>query len=221
MMAARRSNVPIPILLVVALLVPVSAAGERFADLYGGWAFTQDDHGADTESTRPIVTDDAEFDDSPVVGVRLGAWLEAQRHLGGALDLSFFSPDGSGGYDGVDLRAYLISALLMARLPLLASDAHPNGRLQPYLAVGPSFQVTEMKVTISPTHGNARDTSIDPGLDARLGATFLFAPGFGLFLEYRFTYFEPDLEDIKRGVEVNLKPELQTHSAQIGLTFRY
>lgn len=211
---------PIPILLVVALLVPVSAAAERFVDLYGGWTFTQDDHGADTKVDRPIVTDDAEFEDSPVVGVRLGAWLEAQRYVGGALDLSFFAPDGEGGYDGVDLRAYPISALLMGRFPLLESDDLPGGRLQPYLGVGPSLLISEMKVAI-PNVGNARDTSLDLGFDGRLGATYLFMPGFGVFLEYRFTYFEPEYDEIHRGVEVNLRPELQTHSGQIGVTLRY
>lgn len=215
-----RIYVPILVVLTICLLVPGAALAERLFDLYGGYNFTQDDDSADVQTTRFLLSDDAEFEGAPLVGVRLGAWFEGYEFAGGAIDVSYFETDGEGGFDDVEIAALPVSALLMFRLPLLRGDSFTQGRIQPYVAMGPSVLVSQFKLNTD-AFGTLRDTSVDIGADGRLGAAFLFTPGVGIFLEYRFTYFEPRYEDIHFGTEAKVSPRLLTHYAQLGLTMRF
>lgn len=211
---------PILVVLTLCLLVPGAALAERLFDIYGGYNITQDDDNADVRTSRFLVADDAEFEGAPIGGVRFGVWFEDYDFAGGALDVSYFQTDGDGGFDGAEIEALPVSALLMFRLPLLRGESYPQGRVQPYVAVGPSVLVSQFKLA---SNGSAslRDTSVDIGGDGRLGAAYLFAPGVGVFLEYRFTYFEPRYRDIRQGVKAEISPQLLTHHAQLGLSLRF
>lgn len=212
---------PILVVLTICLLAPGPALAERLFELYGGYNLTQDDDSADIRSSRVVVSDDAEFDGSPIGGLRAGAWFEEYDFVGGALDVSYFETGGDvGGFDDGEIQALPVSALLMFRLSLLRGDSFTQGRVQPYVAIGPSVLVSQFKLDTN-GFGSLRDTSVDIGADGRLGAAYLFAPGIGLFLEYRVTYFEPRYQDIQRGIEGKISPQLLTHHAQLGLTLRF
>lgn len=107
------------ILLLAVFCVPSAVSAEWFADLYLGAAFTQSE---DVTATVPDlgirVTEKGEPETSVSVGGRLGYWFDGFRWLGLALDASYFAP-------GEDLKVYPVSALVMARWPLLASRGKP------------------------------------------------------------------------------------------------
>jgi hypothetical protein len=208
--------------LLLSCLLAAPAAAEGFLDLYGGGAFPEDDNGVISMpgfSSAP----ETEFESSGVVGGRAGLWgPEDFPFVGGALDVSWFSPDGEDGTDPADFDVIPISLLLMGRVPLLKSDEHPRGLLQPYAGVGPSLVVSTLEI---PLPGNDfDDTEVDAGVDLRAGIAVIPIDPFGLFLEYRFMHFEPKYEDEVGTVFVSqakASTELSTHFVQAGVSFRF
>jgi hypothetical protein len=85
-----------------------------------------------------------------------------------------------------------ISPLLMLRLPLFGSPEFPGGRLQPYVAGGPGFFLTSVKVDAPGLPEHRSDWQVDVGADARAGIAFMLTPGFGTFVEGRYTVFSTD-----------------------------
>jgi hypothetical protein len=160
------------------------------------------------------------------VGIRGGYWLDSVPWLGFAFDLSYFNPEEDVSLLPLKLDVFPISALLMLRYPLLKSAAYPRGRLQPYAGVGPSAFVTTAKLELRKdvgAPGNFSDTTVNPGLDVRGGVKFRFVGqdspgGMAIFLEYRFTHFEPsDFKDDIGGVPLELEAdELNTHHVAAG-----
>src|SRR5262245_32480014 len=163
------------------------AAAEWFLDAYGGVSFTAD---ADvTIRNGQTVDDRIKFDTEAMGGGRLGYWLESLRWLGVAADVSYFAPAGDGTTAETRLEVVPLSALVMFRLPLLESTEFPKGRLQPYLGVGPSFFVTSVKVETPLLGEQSSDWQFEVGVDTRAGITFMITPGFGTFIEGRYTVF--------------------------------
>lgn len=171
--------------------------GEVFSDIYIGAAVTTDATvtldgirqeesllcGAECSSTK-----------SPVGGLRVGWFVGRFPWLGVAGDFSIFIQSW-GIQSPYEVSVIPISALLMFRAPLVRSPEHPNGRAQPYLAIGPSLILSTAKLAegLAAT-GTARvdsDTSVDPGLDARVGIRLIASSWISVILEYRATYFTP------------------------------
>lgn len=168
-----------------------------FSDLYLGAAVTTDATitldgvvqeesllcGAECSSTK-----------SPVGGLRVGWFVGRFPWLGVSGDFSVFVQSW-GIQSPYEVTTIPISALLMFRAPLVRSPEHPNGRAQPYLAIGPSLVLSTAKLaTGSAALGTARvdsDTSVDPGLDARVGIRLVASDWISVILEYRATYFTP------------------------------
>lgn len=208
------------LLLSLPLAAPASA-WEGYTSLYGGGAFTEDDNGIISMpgfSSAP----ETDFEDSGVVGARLGFWgPEEFRFLGGTFDVSGFSPDGRGSTDPADFDVVPISFLVMGRVPLLESEEHPKGLLFPYAGVGPSIVVSTLEIPLAGS--NFDDTEVDAGVDLRAGLAVFPIEPFGLFLEYRFLDFEAEYSD-RVGVAntpAGASPELSTHFIQAGLSFRF
>ena len=171
--------------------------GEVFSDIYLGAAVTTDATvtldgvlqeesllcGAECSSTK-----------SPVGGLRVGWFAGRFPWLGVAGDFSVFIQSW-GIQSPYQVSVIPISALLMFRAPLVRSPAHPNGRAQPYLAIGPSLILSTAKLAEGlAALGTARidsDTSVDPGLDARVGIRLIASSWISVILEYRATYFTP------------------------------
>ncbi len=206
--------------LLLTLLLAAPAASEGFADLYGGGAFPDDDRGFAVPgfSTGPRT----DFDSTGVVGGRIGAWSDGFPYLGGALDVSWFGPDGEGRTSPAELDVIPISFLLMGRVPLVTSEEYPGGRVQPYLGIGPSLVVSQLEIPLPGPDFD--DTEADAGVDLRVGTALIPVRPLGLFLEYRFTHFEPDWED-RVGTPVAVRSrastELSTHLVQAGVSLRF
>jgi len=202
--------------LTVCLALSAPAFAEGFIDLYTGGAFTENDRastpGALGLSTRRSLS----FDDSGLLGIRGGAWGSGRLpFVGGAIDISGFSPDFDlpSGRDA-DLVVIPHSLLLLFRIPLLTSDEFPTGQLHPYAGVGPSLIVSAIDLD---GPGGIEDVQADLGLDVRGGLDVILTRHFGLFAEYRFTHFSPSFSD--GGNRLSL--DLDTHYLQGGVTFRF
>lgn len=209
------------IFFVLILGFGTSASAQVFVDAYGGMPFT---HTADMTVEREAVAEKAVRtidynNESYVVGGRIGMWF---NRFGVAADGSYFRLDG----DSANVTVVSTSLLLMLRARLLNSNAAPNGRLQPYLAVGPGFFMTitsadfrpELSDTVSAFSGS------DVGLDARAGLAWKFARRFALFGEYRLTWFGLQAEDRSdSGVSTSetIDTTLMTHHFIAGLSFRF
>jgi opacity protein-like surface antigen len=183
MRGVRRLGLAVAITSLALTLGPARpAAAEWFLDLYGGVSITDD---ADVELRGgQTINDTIEFDAEGTGGGRLGVWLPGLRWLGFAVDVSYFAPSGQGSTVETRLEVVPITGLVMFRLPLLDSPDFPNGRLQPYLAAGAGVFLTSVEVG----EQNA-DWQAEVGFDGRAGIAFMFTPGFGTFVEGRYTAF--------------------------------
>lgn len=208
-------HVPILVALACGLALAAPAAAEGFLDVYGGGAFTQDDSATlGTFGTR--LRTNARFENSPVLGGRLGLWLKAIPVLGGAIDVSAYNADGEDGFDPTDIDVYPLSALVMVRVPLLEEDDFPDGRVQPYAALGPSLVVSNLQIPAV-----FDETTADLGVDARLGVTGMLTERVGFFFEWRYLHFEPNYENRISGAPVRFGTEIGTHFLQAGISLRF
>lgn len=198
-----------------ALLLAVApASAEWFADLWAGGSRTQSED-LEVQILDVTVADNVDYSDTFTVGLRVGYWFDSARWLGLALDLSYFRPDP-------DVAVFPVSALLMLRVPLLASGEFPSGRIQPYLAGGPGMFASKFAGDLgSDLGGRTSDTSYDLGLDARAGITYLFTRDFGLFAEYRMTRVSPEWNLRVLDMDATVKTDLNSHHVIAGVSFRF
>jgi hypothetical protein len=189
------------------------AAAEWFVDVYGGVSMT-----SDADVTIPnggTVDDKVKFDTEGMGGGRVGYWLEGLPWLGVAGDVSYFGPAGQGTTVETRLEVIPLSALVMFRLPLLESPQFTKGRLQPYLAVGPGFFMNSVKVDAPGVGEQSTDWQFEVGVDARAGIVFMITPGFGTFVEGRYTWFSTN----PGGQSTEF--DIETIHVAGGLTFRW
>ncbi len=197
--------------------------GEVFSDLYIGAAVTSDAKvtldgivqeesllcGAECSSTK-----------SPVGGLRVGWFAGRFPWLGVSGEISLFIQSWAI-QSPYEVRVIPISALLMFRAPLIRTPEHPNGRAQPYLAVGPSLMISTAKLAQGvAAFGTARvesDTSFDAGLDAHFGMRLVASSWISVILEYRLTYFKPTWRLESRKVSTTVR----TNHYIIGLGIHY
>ena len=207
-----------------------NAWAEGFVDLYAGWSTTRDSQvtlAATPSFGQSVSTSEhADYDTSSVVGIRIGRWFTQNPSLGTALDLSSFGADGRDGQgQAVNADLVVLSWLLMARTSLLPSEAFPNGRLQPYLGIGPGLFHTKLSVDFSPAlRQRISDSSLDFGWDIRTGMVWQFR-SVALFGEYRFTRVSPDYKEsigipfIFTETVRTMNTRLDTHQFIVGIRF--
>lgn len=126
-------------------------------------------------------TQNFQFGQSRLSGIRGELW---GRHLGVAFELSSASnttslTDASGASAAVGYNS--VSIMPMVRLPLLATDSMPEGRLNLYGGVGLDF-VSWMSMELSlpgqpplSTHLSGRYNNASPGTLSMLGAPWRFS----------------------------------------------
>ncbi|OLC14254.1 MAG: hypothetical protein AUH29_10535 [Candidatus Rokubacteria bacterium 13_1_40CM_69_27] len=235
---ARMTGRLILAVLGVTMVVAPPAAGEWFADLYAGGAFTESRDISVRGTPSGVAVDgkltDVDFDDSFAFGARLGHWFDALRFIGVAADVSYFQPDISsqtvtprgtltGPLLGVPsgasfagpvrlghthINVTAISLDLMLRWPLLTSEKFPRGRVQPYLTAGPGLYLTDVQHF---------DLGASGGVKAGAGLTWLFTKDIGVFAEYRATHFEPEVESGR----LRLNTTIDTRLILGGITARF
>ncbi|RLB48189.1 MAG: hypothetical protein DRH23_09160 [Deltaproteobacteria bacterium] len=197
--------------------------GEVFSDLYVGAAVTKDSpYKVDGITQDPGVLCGAQCGTakSPVGGLRIGYFFERFAWLGVAGDISYFI-QAWGIQSAYEITTIPISALVMFRAPLIKSPEYPNGRAQPYLAVGPSLFISTAELAsgwafLGTGHVHS-DTSVDPGLDARFGMRLIASDWISVVLEYRLTFVSPTWQVEGHRVET----QLRTNHFVIGLGIHY
>jgi opacity protein-like surface antigen len=232
-------------------LAPAAARAQGFVELYFGAGFPQE-AGVDVgpDDFDPSLTLDGDLDDdaTPSLGIRGGYWFDDPgfNFVGIGLDLSYYGASGevrcapplcdAGNAPDTDLDLYVapLTPLLMLRIPIAATEEIPGGRLQPYAAVGPAFNLSfaysELD-DLGPDVGLVDDFeagSFDVGLDARGGLAFQVARHFALYGEYRYTYFTPEYEDEVDDVfafdfdtDLDLETDVEVHHVVFGVSFRF
>lgn len=214
--------------LLIFLLSGGSASAEWFFDLYGGASFPNDPDVTVTREggTRETVRGSA--DTTWIVGGRGGYWFDRQgvRWLGAALDISYFEPEfsrsgGTGEFSNLTIQTVPISPLAMFRLPLLTTPEHPNGRLQPYLGIGPGIFHQKATVQLQSGAGSFSEDGWAVGVDLRAGMAYEFLPNWALFVEYRFTHVSLSPEGQANGQKTSVDVDINTNHVLFGLGYRF
>jgi len=212
----------------LVLLLAAEAQAEKFLDLYGGVNATDDTKidvlDKPTNGPGRASSIDVEFDPGTTLGLRVGGWLEAHPWLGFAGDISYFKSEG----DFADFSVVPVSLLLMVRQPVMVSREFPHGRLQPYLAAGPSLMNSNFEVDLRSVGGRKIDEgSGDFGYDLRGGLLWLVSPRLGLFVEYRYTQVSVDFDmdslyfDLPHTNDLEVQTDFITHHVLAGVSFRF
>lgn len=218
---------------------PVPASAEWVLELLGGGAFTRSqDINVKLQGIK-YQFKDVDFKNSFTFGGRAGYWFEAVPYFGLAVDVSHFHADinkqavvvCSGGacvppipVAHLDFAVTGISLDAMARLPLWTSEEFPQGRLQPYLTVGPTLFVGRAQGPINsaqiPTNRRA-DTETAVGMQAGAGLAWQFLPNWALVAEYRFTHFD-SAYSFPTVLSSNAREarDVKTHRALFGISYR-
>jgi hypothetical protein len=219
------------------------AAAEWFADVFAGLSLTQShDLKLSDRGIGPGTYEDVDFDKSLAWGGRVGRYFDSLPFLGFGMDFFRYYPfiggqsvnvrgcflpggcgTGRGGTGSFETDVSAVSVDLMLRLPLLKSDDAPQGRLQPYVAVGPPLFITTLTPrTTRQFHNQDGDTDVSIGFKAAAGVAVQVYKNLALFGEYRFTHVSHEFE--LRDAALNkatLRMELDTHSALVGISARW
>lgn len=206
-MTRTGSRVGVSLVMAVLLAGPRMLWAEGFADIGVGGAIKQNAKITESNGNRPEGR--VHFADSVTVGGRIGYWFEGAPLLGVAGTVSYYQPGASGSTAKTEVVP--LTLLAMARWPLLESTQFPNGRLQPYVGVGPGFFITDVSAP------GFSDTSKEAGLDVRAGASLLLTPHVGWLVEYRLTHVGTTFHDQGERVETSLT----THHFLTGMAYHF
>ena len=214
------------------------ATAQGYLDVYGGAAFTNDDELV-TRISGTSLHDDVEYNPTAQIGIRGGLWFPDLPWLGIASDLSYLEVDGpSSGVDhtvdgvsvrtaeNVDIDLFPISILLMLRTKLVMIPFSSRLGLQPYAGVGPGLFVSWIHddayvIGIDGEEESIDEVSYEIGLDTRAGIRLHITSSISLFTEYRFTYYEPEIDETVLDTTVDVESQLRTHGVIAGVGFHF
>lgn len=214
---------------ILSLIFTTNVNAEKFLDIYGGTNSTEDTTVYLAEGLRWEPRDeyamDFDFDSDITLGFRLGFWLENSPNIGLAFDVSYFKADA----ENAEFTIIPLSFLLMARMPFLSSEEFPNGRMLPYLAIGPSVMNYDFEVDLSSVDGRKVDgESVDFGLDLRGGLLWKVTDKIAIFTEYRYTHLNVDYDSDDEyfytwppAHKAEVETDIDTHHVLVGMSFRY
>jgi outer membrane protein W len=220
---------------VVIVFIVMSAASSVFAegyfDMFAGPSFT-DTASFTISSNVASVTGDVSFRSNTTYGLRGGYWFKNHPWLGVGGDFS--SLHARGKDTKVDILALTPSA--MFRLPLFVDDEAPQGRVQPYLGIGPSLPwYTYVGSNLGPpTNGisGTRFLASTLGVQVPAGFNVQLSRCVALFTEYRYAYYKIDvdqnyLSQIYQNISNddnaarNVKTHISMHNLLFGISFRF
>ena len=217
----------------------VPASAEWVLELLDGGAFTARQNITVKLQGIKYEFKDVDFKNSLTFGGRAGYWFEAAPYFGLAVDVSHFHADiakqtavvCSGGpcapslpVAHLDFAVTGISWDAMLRLPLWTSKEFPQGRLQPYLTVGPTLFIGRAQGPINSAQVAVRshsETETAVGLQVGTGLAWQFHPNVALFAEYRFTHFDAGFSFPVLGSNAREARDVKTHRALFGISYRY
>lgn len=230
--ATRRSLAGLAFL-ALSLGSPNGTRAEVFTDVFLGIGLTADSvYTSNGEEVPPsfLCLQECSTAVSPAGGIRVGYWFERVPWLGVAGDVSGFM--GAWGIQSpITVTALPISAVVLMRLQLVRTEELPEGRLQPYIAFGPTLMTTfatrtegsnnPLLINLLPPLQSWTDTSFDVGADARLGARILADDFISIVLEYRFTYTKPSWQLGSSDDPQNISTSLATSQVTLGLGLHF
>jgi opacity protein-like surface antigen len=209
--------------LVLLLAIPGLNAADTFLGVHLGAASVR---AADTDirlDQRAIGKGDTS-ETFAVMGIRCEAWLERLPALGAAVDFTLNGEVAGSKLDPFDML-WSFSVLALYRMSFKESSLYPNGRIQPYIALGPGLFFTEIGQFFGPPDVSEIEffsaSSTDMGLDARAGLTWMLDPKFGVYAEYRYTQFETDYSQNIPDGTLRFNPELKSHSLLFGISWSF
>ena len=235
-------------LVVVVLFAVQPARAEGFFDLYFGAAFPNesdvDVHADDPfwNVPRSAIPPGAQYDSnvdwetSPSLGMRGGYWFGTYgpSFIGIGLDFSYYQAFEDDNFAELDVAVTPMTPMLMLRAPLGYDEDYPGGRVQPYIAVGPSLNIAYAHADLSELSSTGNflddfdDATFELGFDGRVGLAVPIGTHFALFGEYRYTWVKPEFDDevddtgaIDFDTDFEIEPEIETHHLVFGASFRF
>jgi opacity protein-like surface antigen len=222
----------IAIALCIVLGSVAPARAEWFAGIYLGLATTSDTEVTFTRRV-PRTWEDVEYRQSVVWGGRVGYWLEGDalgeltRYVGLDLDVSYFRPRieaqtrqtevGPRRLGAQDISVVTVTPSVLVRYPLLVDQQWPMGRLQPYVAFGPTFffSSADDNGTFGPRGGSESDGGV--GVAFRPGIAWHVTDAVAVFAEYRFVHLSPRYEFARGPVDL----DINSHHINIGVSYTF
>ena len=199
---------------VLMLWISTNAQAEFIAEIYGGEGWTGQ-HNAQVSLPNAGITGthyELQFDSAAIVGGRASYWFNRFKYLGFGLDVShYFGPDqkeqtaltqlcvtGFGCSVSPEMikkfsnNVTVVGFDAMFRCPLFISDQFEQGKLQPYIDVGPAVFMTTLNDTgnFIPTGQSSTYSSV--GIRAGAGLKLFFTSNIGAFVEYKEMNFQVD-----------------------------
>lgn len=199
----RKTSFFLLVLLPLLVLFPcqafTSGQGTKYLAFYGGQAGTAKGKATATitydtwfGSSGSTETRDIDLESSLTFGGRWGNWFRQYPNTGLALDVSFVQADT----DTVNTTALPVSLLLFQRFPVMTSETHPHGKLQPYFGIGFSLLFADIEVDFTPVIDEpVEGLASGLGLDLRLGVAWEFARKKRFFVEYRYLNSNLEIKD--------------------------
>lgn len=220
---------PIITLIALSLLtiisLPTLASAEGFLDVYGGVSFFEP---GDVRISSQVATNarHVRFKDEPTYGIRSGYWFKNVPWLGVGGDVSLIHARGQN----VKLDLAPFTPMALFRLPLYPDEGAPQGRLQPYVGIGPSLSMyTYASANFGPPTNGIQDWNINWGYQIPAGLAVQLTPHLALFGEYRYCnyrvkvtrddgifHIDPGPDDAR-----DLQTRLQVYDMLFGLSFRF
>jgi opacity protein-like surface antigen len=175
---------------------------------------------------------DVRLENDMTYGIRGGYWLNNLPWLGFGGDLSSLHTRGKN----TKFDILPITPMALFRLPLFVDDEVPQGRMQPYLGIGPSISYyTYAHADLGPPTNSISGTSSigsAVGFQLPVGIAVQLSRRVALFSEYRYAYYKVNVDQdwisqifgsIGNGDNLarNVKTDLSMHNVLLGISFRF
>ena len=211
-----------------AVMSTAPAFAEGFFDIYAGPSFT--DTATITISSKVAATSgDVSFEHDTSYGIRGGFWFRNLPWLGVGGDLSSLHTRAKNTkFDIIPM-----TPMVLFRLPLTVDEEVPQGRIQPYVGIGPSISLyTYAHADLGPPTNSISGTSSigsAVGFQLPVGMAFQLSRRVALFGEYRYAFYRVDVDrDRLFGLIANndnaarnVKTDLSMHNVLLGISFRF
>lgn len=163
-------------------------------------------------------------------GIGVYPYPDWMKYFGVMVDVSYtqmnfsaqrrdISPAGTFASQSVDGGNTALTVLLTGKIPCMTSNEYPNGRLNPYVGVGPTLLITSMDFS---NMGGNNSTSVNVGLVAEAGIRYMITPAFSADLAYRYRYAQPSVSTTLPGVgNVNMSGSMNNSQVLARLSYHF
>lgn len=219
----------VAVVLSLLVLSVIPAFAEGFIDFYAGPSFTENTT-VTISSNVASVSKNVGFERDSTFGVRGGYWFTRQRWLGVGGDFSSMHAQG----DTAKFDLAPLTPMALFRLPLLCDENIPQGKLQPYIGIGPSISLyTYASADNGPPTKKINSWGINAGFQVPAGVALQLTKNVAVFSEYRYAYYRVNvLQDTTTylfntaignsdNVARKVTASLNMHNVLFGVSFRF